>query len=155
MIIVPCLECYTAVRVLGEADRVHMLVGTKSEYWPDHYTCVACGRSCEGILEIEATADALSRMKMRELTAEEYYAALQGLGTPDEMVCDAVTVRELLRQPIKKVGGSTIAGTTRFCLTDIELESGVKLHFGASTHGAVVYRISRPISYTARALEEP
>jgi len=155
MLIVPCLECFTAIRVLGEHDRVDPLVGEGSEFWPDRYTCVACGRPCEGIAEIDATADALARMKVRELTAEEYYAALMGLGTPDEMVCDAVTVRELLRLKIKKVSGHTVQGTTRFCLTEIEVENGVRLYLGASSHGAIVYRITRPISYTERALETP
>jgi hypothetical protein len=154
MLIVPCLECFTAVRVLGEPDRVNALVGENSDFWPDHYTCVSCGRGCEGILEIEATADALSRLKVRELTAEEYFAALMGLGTPDEMVCDGATVRELLQIPIKKVVGQDIRGTTRFCLTELELENGIRLFFGASAHGAIVYRIARPISYTQRVLEE-
>jgi hypothetical protein len=105
--------------------------------------------------EIEVEAAALQRMKLRELTPEEMYSAQMGLGTPDEMQCDAATVRSLLgEQRIKKVSGFDVRGTSRFCLTEIDLEDGTRLYFGASTHGAVVYRIARPISYTQKVLQE-
>jgi hypothetical protein len=82
-------------------------------------------------------------------------AAQSGLGTPEEMLCSGTTVRELLKQPVKKVHGYDLKGTTRFCLDALELEDGTKIHLGAGPSGAVVYRISRPFSYVQRALEEP
>jgi hypothetical protein len=151
--IIACLECYTALRILGETSELDALVGKDSEFWPDGYTCVACNKKCSSYAETDIEAGVLARMKIRDLTPQEAYAAQLGLGTPDEMVCDASTVRELFARPIKTVRGFTIPGTSRFCLTEILLEDGICLYFGASTHGAVVYRISRPTSYAQRVLE--
>lgn len=151
--LVPCMNCYTCVRVIDDPVQTALLVGQQSEFWPDKYTCIACGKPCEGLLENEAENNALERMKVRDLTAPELFAALHGLGTPDEMQCDGATVRELLTRPIKGVQGRTPPGTARFILESLELEDGTKLYFGASPSGACVYRITRPVSYTQKALE--
>lgn len=150
--LVPCLNCYTVVRVMDDVTTLAILVGNRSEYWPDKYTCVACGKNCTAISEGDAAPEALQRMKLRDLNAEEFLAALSGLGTPDEMICDAVTVTDLLAKKIKTVNGYNIPNTTRFLLESLELEDGTKLHFGAGALGACVYRITRPISYVAKAL---
>ena len=154
MLIVPCFNCYTAVRVMGEPTHVGQLVGESSEFWPKGYRCVSCDKRCDGMAEVDVEGAVLQRMKVRELSAEEMLAAQHGLGTPDEMLCDGATVRELFKQPVKKIHGYDIKGTTRFCIDALELEDGTKVHLGSSPSGAVVYRISRPISYTQRALEE-
>lgn len=154
MLIVPCFACYTAVRVMGEPDAVFELVGEGSDFWPATYHCVLCGKRCDGMLESDVEVAALQKMKVRELSPEEMLAAQSGLGTPEEMLCSGTTVRELLKQPVKKVHGYDLKGTTRFCLDALELEDGTKIHLGAGPSGAVVYRISRPFSYAQRALEE-
>jgi len=155
MFLVPCLRCNTAVRVIGDPVQIDLLIGDKSEYWPNKYVCVNCEQPCTAHHEMEVELDVLALMKMRELSPEEMLAAQMGLGTPDEMMCDAATVNDLLlHRRIKNVASYTVKGTTRCCLTVIELEDGVKLHFGSSAHGAVVYRISRPISYQQRVLKE-
>ena len=81
--LVPCLSCYAAVRLIDEPNQINTLVGKNSEYWPNKYTCLVCEAPCEAIAESEAEPDALQRMKVRDLNAQEYYAALNGLGTPD------------------------------------------------------------------------
>lgn len=154
MLLVACSNCYTAVRVMGEEAHVDSLVGRASEFWPTGYTCVSCGKPCEGMSEVLVDPALMAQMKVRDLGPNEYYSALLGLGTPDEMQCDATTVRELLKQRVRHVGGFVVKGTTRFCMTDLEVEDGTKLYLGASTHGAVVYRIARPVSYTQKVLEE-
>lgn len=151
--LVPCLECYTTVRLIDEPAVITDLVGEKSEFWPDKYVCVSCGKRCEAIKESEAEPEALKKMKLKELNAQEFLAALHGFGTPDEMLCDAATVRELFRRPIKHVAGYTIPNTSRFLLETIELEDGTKIYFGAGAAGACVYRITRPISYTDKVLQ--
>lgn len=153
MLFVPCLRCYNAVRVIGDVDSVTDMVGQGSIYWPDKYICVFCEKACEGMPEIDVDAGVISKMKVLELSPEEMLAAQAGLGIPDEMQCDAATVRELLKKPVKRVHGNTVPGTTRFCLTMLELEDGTRIFLGASAHGAVVYRISRAVSYTEKALE--
>lgn len=132
-----------------------MLVGRGSDYWPDKYVCITCGKACNGVDESSVSVAQLAKMKVRDLDPEQMLAALNGLGTPDEMLCDITTVRLLLQEKkIKKVHGYTVNGTTRTCVTSLELEDGTKLYCGSSVHGAIVYRITRPVSYTQKALEE-
>jgi hypothetical protein len=152
--LVPCMKCYAVVRVIDDPTQIHLLVGQASEFWPDKYDCLVCGEKCEAISESDAEPAALARMKLKDLSAQEYYAALHGLGTPDEMKCDAPTVNELLSRPVKKVVGRQLPNTERFLLETIEVEGGVKLHFGAGAAGAVIYRITRPISYTEKVLRD-
>lgn len=152
--LVPCMKCYVAVRVIDNPTQTHLLVGRDSEFFPDKYDCLACGEKCEAISESDAEPAALARMKVKDLSAAEYYAALGGLGTPDEMNCDAATVNELLKRPIKKVHGRQLPNTQRFLLEIVELEDGTKLYFGAGAAGAVIYRIARPISYTEKVLND-
>lgn len=155
MIIVPCFRCYTAVRVMGEITRVHDLVGESSEYWPDKFHCVNCHRPCEGLLEEEVDAAVLERMKVKELSPDEMLAAQEGFGTPEEMICSSGAVTELFeKNAVKKVHGYEPSGTTRFIIDCIEFENGVRMHLAASPGGAVVFRISRPYSYTKKVLEE-
>lgn len=153
MLLVPCMNCFTSVRVMGDPAEVNSLVGQASDFWPNKYTCVTCNAPCEAIVESDADPNALRKMKVRELSAQELFAALNGLGTPDEMICDASTVREVFTRPIKKVHGNTVANTSRFLIEAIEFEDGTKIHLGASSHGALVYRITRPVSYTKSVLE--
>ncbi len=148
------MHCYTAIRVIGDPSQIVTLVGSNSEWWPNKYTCVVCDKLCEAIAESDAEPAALDKMKVRDLEPEEYYAALHGLGTPDEMTCDAATVRELLTKPIKKIMGHTVPNTQRFLLEYLEVDGGVKLYFGAGAQGAVIYRIVRPTSYTDRVLND-
>lgn len=152
--LVPCMSCYAAVRVIDDPATTRMLVGPESEFWPNKYDCLSCGEKCEAISESDAEPAAIARMKLKDLSAQEYYAALLGLGTPDEMNCDASTVNELMKKPVKKVHGRQLPNTQRFLLEAIELEDGTKLHFGAGAAGAVIYRITRPISYTEKALSD-
>ncbi len=147
MILVPCLHCYTALRIRGMPEEVDPLVGRESEFWPDRYACVGCGRACSGVLEVEADPEAVRKMKVRELTPAEALAALHGLGTPDEMACDPETVREAFRKPIKRVSGRRIAGTQRFAIHFVEFEDGTRLYLAASGAEAAVYRIARPMKY--------
>lgn len=156
MLIVSCQRCHTAVRVLGEPSQLDPLVGRDSEFWHDKYVCVSCGqKGCQGLPEVDVDPEDLQKMKLRDLSPQEMYAAQMGLGTPDEMTCDLRTVRDLLENKrLKKIHGRNVTGTSRACLDELELEDGTKLHLGASAHGAVVFRISRAVSYTEKVLED-
>lgn len=154
MIIVPCFNCYTAVRVMGESSRVAELVGEESDFWPDSFRCVSCGKRCEGLSEDQVEPEALARMKVKELGPEEMLAAQEGFGVPEEMLCTSGAVRELFAKKVKTVHGRDVRGTSRFIIDHIEFEDGVKMYLAASPSGAVVYRISRPHSYTEKVLEE-
>jgi len=158
MLLVSCHHCLTIVRVmpdLNAQDDLISLVGEGSEFWPDKYKCISCDQPCVGMDEAAVDNATLMKMKVRDLKPREFFAALHGLGTPDEMVCDLPTVRELLiEKKIKQVRGYTVRGTTRTCLHELELEDGTRLYFGSSPQGALVFRIARPISYTQKVLEE-
>jgi hypothetical protein len=154
MLLIVCMNCHTAVRVMGNEQELNVLVGKDSEYWPDKYTCVTCDQPCEGMAEHEADQQALLQMKVRDLTPQEFYAALNGLGTPDEMRCDGATVREIFQtKKVVKVQGADLLGTTRFVLHELVFEDGTMMSFGAGPRGAVVFRIKRAVSYAKKVLD--
>lgn len=155
MIVVVCTNaaCSAAFRVMGDPGELHPLVGTESEYWPNRYTCPACEFPAMGVLE--TSIDVRTLKNLRDIEVQELFQALNGLGLPEEQDCsiDAVT-KLLLEQHIAKVVGHHIAGTARFCLERLELDNGQKMYFAAGSHGATVYRITKPIKHTEEVLKE-
>jgi hypothetical protein len=162
MIVVPCLPCGLVVRVMPQrvsdtesVMEVDQLVGTTSEFWPDQFPCPICSKRCTGLLENQADAQALQVLELHDLTPQEAFAAFNGLGFPAEQQCDLEAVQSLLReQPVRSVIGKTVAGAKRVLVDALELWDGSRVYFGASSDGAVVYRVSRPSSYARRVLAE-
>ena len=157
MILIVCtsLACRTVVRVMA-ADllQAEMLVGPSSSYWPNKFTCPTCDGAATGLLEGEVDPNTFKGFNVLELEAEEMFRSLQGLGLPEEQDCRLEVLHEVMRQKIKLIGGHSIGGTKRFCLEWLEMEDGTKLYFGASSHGATIYRIVNNTSYTNRVLQE-
>lgn len=152
MILITCATPHV-FRVVGDPQEVCQLIGEQSEFWPDKYTCPRCQEEAKAIREDDIDPDSLAGIDIQAIEAQEMFRAQNGLGLPDEQVCDRVTVEELLRAtPIRKVAGHDIQGARRFCLEWFELADGTKMYFGASTHGAIVYRITRPISHVKEVL---
>ncbi len=147
MIVILCPRCLFAMRIIGKPEEVDMLVGSRSDYWPDKYTCPRCDGSARGVLEIEIDSKAMSKLDLVDLTPEEAFAALNGLGIPTEHKCFLEVVQALLKYPIKNVKGEDVPGTTRSVIHSIELVDGTKIYLGSSPLGAVVYRITPPFSY--------
>lgn len=162
MIVVVCIPCELAIRIMPtcvgngtSAQEVQQLVGTHSEYWPDKFPCVKCGKSARGMLEREADPRALKLMELRDLTPHEAFAAFNGLGLPEEQRCSLEAVQALLiAQPVRRVVGTDIRGCERTIIDSLELQDGTVVHFGAGAEGACIYRIVRPGSATQRALTE-
>lgn len=149
-----CLSCAFALRVLHMNDGERALVGKGSDFWPDGYECPCCGKKAQVLWEDEVASDARARLSIRDVTSQELFLALHGMGLPEERACSIEAVTELLKEhPIRKVYGHTVSGTGRSCLTCLELWDGSKVYLGSSSVGAIVYRISRPHSYV-QALEE-
>lgn len=99
-------------------------------------------------MEIETDPVSIRQLAVIDLTPEEAFAAFKGIGLPKEMQCSLETVSNLLKQqPIRKVVGTDIPGTTRCRLECLELWNGTKVYLGAGAEGAVVYRVSFPHSY--------
>ena len=145
MIVVYCPACVQNYRMLTDDS----LVGTASEFWPDKYVCPVCRGLCVGVHE----GMAYGSVPTRDIEPMELYAAMHGLGLPGEMVCDGETVRSLLKEGVEKVAGFDVPGTTRFIVDYLVLKDGSRVYFGASPHGAIIYRITRKHNYTAKQLE--
>ena len=162
MIVVACLPCSLAIRimplVMGDASscaELDMLVGHSSEFWPDKYPCPSCTQPATGVDELDVDQRVLQVMRLHDLTPQEAFAAFLGMGLPEEQRCSMSVLQELLReQPVRKVIGTDVEGAERTVVDALELWDGTKVHFGAGSDGAVVYRIVRPISYTERVLRE-
>lgn len=162
MILIVCLPCAYAIRVMPSnvsdarsVQELEQLVGTRSEYWPNKYSCPRCDKPARGLLEQDADPRVLRAMHVQEATPQEAFAAMNGLGFPDEQKCSLEAVQALLLEtPVRKVIGKNVTGAERTIVDALELWDGTKVHFGAGAEGAVIYRITRPTSYAARVLAE-
>lgn len=147
MITIVCFACKHAISVIGDVAEVDNLVGQRSDLWPDKYRCWACEGKMEAVLTPEVSTAAYGQLSIYELGPQETYAALMGLGMPDERAVDPVTIAQLFEQAGLKVRGKSYRGVPRFFVDSIEFPDGTKLHLAASPQGAAVYRITRPHSY--------
>lgn len=162
MILVVCLPCNFAIRVMPESvasmasvQELDQLVGARSDFWPDKYPCPRCGKPARGLLEKEADERVLNLLTIQEATPQEAFAALNGLGFPDEHHCSLETVQALLKeQPVRRIIGTNVRGAERTVIDALELWDGTKMYFGAGAGGAVIYRITRPVSYADKQLEK-
>ncbi len=147
MITIACFSCAHAISTIGEVSEVDILIGQRSDFWPDKYKCWACGGAMQAVLTPEVSTAVYSALFVYELSAQETYAALMGLGMPEERVVEADTVKQLFEQVGLKVKGKSYRGQHRYFLDEIEFPDGTKLHLGASPQGAAVFRITKPHSY--------
>lgn len=152
MIVVCCHNCMLALRVIGEPLEVHSLVGQNSDFWPNKYTCPRClFTSAVGCVESALSGDQLNEFELMDLSAHELFAALNGLGLPDEQECSLETVTALLKEHhVKRVVGADVLQTSRCVLFMLELANGTRLHFGSGPEGAVIYRNVPPQSYAEK-----
>lgn len=149
MIVVLCPRCHLGLRTIGLLDEVAFLVGSSSEFWPDKYTCPRCEGAARGALE--ADVPELHQFEVRDLSVQELYAALNGLGLPEERACTLELVNARLHEsPVKRLVGVDIPGTDRCVLRQMELVDGTRFYFGAGPEGAVIYRHVPPQKYMDR-----
>lgn len=146
-----CVTCRKAVCLPAVLD------GTASLFddIKNDLQCLHCGGKARW--QSEAVIDDASKtlFGITTLTVEEYYRAMMGLGVPDEQECHKEVLETLLQdQPVRRVIGHNIPNTTRCVVERLELWDGSVVHLGASAHGATVYRITRPINHTERALAD-
>lgn len=144
MMLFPCDSCGNCVRVLGDPEEISSYLGEKSDFWPSKHVCPICGEKVLALDELYAEGLVDLTHKVRDLTPEDCYRAMIGEGLPEELHCTEAAIKELFKMPIKSVYGQDVPNTERFCMEALEFEDGTTLYLGASTHGAVVYRIKRP-----------
>lgn len=150
MIYIVCTNCNTAMRVEA-ADELELqsLVGDLSDFYPDKYPCTRTGCKSMGRLfgPTDISQRAMAQLTIIDVTPQEAFAALNGLGFPKERSCYLEDVRAMLQVGVKRVVGRDIPGTTRCIIDHFELNDGTVVHLGASSEGATVYRVTRPPAY--------
>lgn len=147
MIFIACTRCLAALQVVDDIDASDQLVGQQSDFWPDKYTCFACGEPAVGALTPQVSATIMARAHIVNVTAAEAFAALNGLGVPEERTCcEEVVVPYFAAQGIK-VKGKQLRGQLRYVVNELVFPDGSRMCFGVSPQGAVVYRVAKPHSY--------
>lgn len=146
--IIVCSACGMGLRVQGDPEEILYLLGEKSDFWPDKYPCPTCAAKCKAFLECEIDTPALALMTMIDLTPQEAYAALFGLGLPEERSCCAEVVEALFKEHGIVAKGRQHHGVLRYYLDELTLKDGTRFFLAPSPYGAVIYRVSKPHSYT-------
>lgn len=155
MMVIACAVCSLALRVTGDEHEASSLIGENSTYASTGYLCPRCRHPATCMKSHEASAVALARMDVVECTVHEAFAALEGLGLPEERKCALVDVQEFFRShTIRRVQGKDVLGSARCVVEYLEAQDGTRLYLGAGGDGAVVYRIVRPSNYANRVLKE-
>lgn len=153
MIVIACSKCSHALRVNGEVRDVDSLVGQGSEYWPDKYPCYNCGEKASGFLTPEVSALAMQALIITDVSPEEAFAALNGLGIPSERTCCEEVILPYFESVGIQVKGKQMRGQTRFILEELTFPDGTRMQIGASPQGAIIYRLVKRHSYV-KAVEE-
>lgn len=151
MVVLTCGTCLLVVRVMGDTQQVSFLVGEQSPFWPDKYKCPRCDGLALATTLDKAPPELLVSSGVIFLEAEELFAALNGLGLPEERKASKDVVEKLLKeQRVVRVGGENFPTTTRCRVDWLDLDDGTRLFFAAGGRGAVVYRVRRPHSYVEK-----
>jgi len=151
LIILACLRCNVGLRTCGDEAEVSTLLGPESECYPDQYPCPTdgCGGRAKYFESIDSAA--LSKLELHDVTPQEAFAALNGLGFPPERDCGETAVRQALTKKIANVGVRQVRGANRSVVEWLEFEDGTRLYLASSSDGAVAYRLARRFSYVEQA----
>lgn len=147
MIVIACLHCNVAIRTVGDEAEVYQLVGHGSEWYPDKYPCPTAG--CPGLAQYLEAIDpnAARQLVIHDVTPQEAFAAIEGLGFPVERDCSETAVRQVFEHKITKTGVRQVRNSNRSIIDWIEFDNGVRMYLAASSDGAVVYRLAGQHSY--------
>jgi hypothetical protein len=156
LVICTSITCKTVTRLFaGSANELVSLVGEKSEWWPGGYRCPNCEKQASGVYEGRIDPNELKDFNVRELEAQDYFRFMMGVGLPEEQDCQlSVLIDTFKAGKVAKIAGHEIRGSKRYCVEWLEMEDGTRLYFGASSHGATVYRITKKMNFTEKALED-
>jgi hypothetical protein len=140
-----------AVRVMGNPTQIDSLVGEHSDFWPDKYPCPHCEKPTFAAREMDVDPKIYTSFTLTDVSPEEAFSALHGLGLPKELECGIDAVEAVLKEhPVRRIIGATVPGTSRCCIHQLELWDGTRLFFGAGAAGAVIYRMVRPRSFVEK-----
>lgn len=155
LVICTSMSCRTVTRVFaGSVNELVSLIGDRSEWWPSQYKCTNCEGVATCVYEGQIDPNELKDFNIRELEAQDYFRFLMGVGLPEEQDCRLEElVKVFAAGKVAKLAGHNIKGSKRYCVDWLEMEDGTKLYFGASSHGATIFRIVKKTDFTKRALE--
>lgn len=154
MIIIVWPKSKFAIRSVGDYEEVDHLLGRKSEWYPDKYPHPAASVGELGTLQNAIDARAIQELSIRDLSPQEAYAALNGLGMPEERDCGLTAVQKVFsEQKVKKVHARQVNRDNRTIIDSIEFEDGTRMYFAASPLGSIIYRVAQPHSYL-RAVDD-
>lgn len=150
--IITC-TCGSGLRVSGDPEEIRLLIGEKSDWWPDKYPCFSCGEMATGMLESEADEKAAQLIRFVNVKAQEAYAALCGMGVPEERTCCAEVIEALFKEHGIKAKGRQPRAENLYYVDELEFKDGTRLFLAPSPRGAAIFRVAKPHSYTKEALE--
>jgi len=123
------------------------LVGVGSEFYPDKYVCPRCNAACE----VHRTYCKVDSRECLQLEADELYAALHGLGLPEQLDCAKATVEQLFRsRTCVRIGGHDLPHDRRIAIDYFEFDDGTRAYLACSSFGPVIYKVVRLPNYTKR-----
>lgn len=145
MIYLSCDKCSVCLRISPGVDgEAESLFSEFSDIL--HINCWKCGGNLKLLHSVPA--DAAKTLDTVDVTPQEAYAAMYGLGLPTERDCTAAAVVQLLTgKCVARVSTSQIRGSHRCVINFIELEDGTRLFMGSSAYGATIYRVAPKHSY--------
>lgn len=155
MITLACLTCHLALRTSGDFNEVEHLIGSKCDWYPNRYPCPRSG--CNGRMTLSDVIESksLSLLEVHELSPQECFQALNGLGLPKERSCtEADVFRAMVNQKVLSIDMRSVSNTARAVIHSILLENGNRIYFGSSPQGAMVYRIAPPRSVVQELFDE-
>jgi len=154
LITLACLECRLALRTAGDHGEIDGLL-IHTEWYPDRYPCPRSG--CQGFMTLTdaIASDELDRLEIHDLSPQEVFQAMQGMGLPSEKACSVEHVQEAMAQKrVLSLDIRAVSGTSRSVVYSILMEDGVRIYLGSSPQGATVYRIAPKRSLAQEVLGE-
>ena len=94
-------------------------------------------------VSVSVTSVKMGEPPVQELTAQQFWMAINGFGMPDEIVTEPEAVEAMfLAHRIKRVKlGRSVS--MRAVINELELDNGITFHFTASGEGAVIFKSTR------------
>ena len=123
-----CTSCRASFSVNGDPAKIRMCLDEGG-------SCPKCGAG--------NLSHVSSHVQGGVYTAEEFWAAINGFGMPDEVVVDLEPVVAMLLAHKVVAVDAVKTRTGRVELRSVTLDNGVTVHLTASGEGAVILKTTR------------
>lgn len=132
-----CLQSYTILVQASDVDLVRQIADDEGLSCP-------CPRLCGGHINLVGgkLLDVAGLKPPIHLTGVQLYQSVNGMGLPDELPRDAVTVDAMLRaNPVVKCDVTEFDGAV--FLNELHLNNGIVVHLTAGARGAQVLKVTK------------